>query len=47
MPKIGRKQEITQKNLKNDEVIQMTIGYITALGLPEIKIEIELWAAKV
>ncbi|MBY0116208.1 RidA family protein [Paenibacillus xylanexedens] len=25
----------------------MTIGYITALGLPEIKIEIELWAAKV
>lgn len=24
----------------------MTIGYITELGLPEIKIEIELWAAK-
>lgn len=24
----------------------MTIGYLTALGLPEIKIEIELWAAK-
>ncbi len=25
----------------------MTIGYISELGLPEIKIEIELWAAKV
>jgi len=25
----------------------MTIGYITELGLPEIKIEIEIWAAKV
>lgn len=25
----------------------MTIGYITELGLPEIKIEIEVWAAKV
>lgn len=24
----------------------MTIGYINALGLPEIKIEIEIWAAK-
>ncbi|MDP9697312.1 enamine deaminase RidA (YjgF/YER057c/UK114 family) [Paenibacillus intestini] len=24
----------------------MTIGYITELGLPEIKIEIEIWAAK-
>ncbi|PPQ48007.1 enamine deaminase RidA [Paenibacillus peoriae] len=24
----------------------MTIGYLTALGLPEIKIEIEIWAAK-
>ncbi|WP_121964631.1 RidA family protein [Myroides sp. N17-2] len=24
----------------------MTIGYITALGLPEIDIEIEVWAAK-
>ncbi|SHH35737.1 RidA family protein [Virgibacillus chiguensis] len=24
----------------------MTIGYISELGLPEIKIEIELWAAK-
>ncbi|WP_107841505.1 RidA family protein [Metasolibacillus meyeri] len=23
----------------------MTIGYISALGLPEIKIEIEIWAA--
>ena len=25
----------------------MTVGYITALGLPELKIEIELWAAKI
>jgi len=25
----------------------MTIGYISELGLPEIKIEIEVWAAKV
>lgn len=25
----------------------MTIAYIVALGLPEIKIEIEIWAAKV
>ncbi|MCM3699801.1 RidA family protein [Paenibacillus macerans] len=25
----------------------MTIGYITELGLPEIKIEIEIWAARV
>lgn len=25
----------------------MTVGYITALGLPEIKIEIEIWAASV
>ncbi|QDQ00908.1 RidA family protein [Lysinibacillus fusiformis] len=24
----------------------MTIGYISELGLPEIKIEIEIWAAK-
>lgn len=24
----------------------MTIGYVKALGLPEIKIEIEIWAAK-
>ncbi|MFD2556343.1 RidA family protein [Sphingobacterium tabacisoli] len=24
----------------------MTIAYITALGLPELKIEIEIWAAK-
>lgn len=24
----------------------MTIGYISALGLPEIKLEIEIWAAK-
>lgn len=25
----------------------MTVGYIVKLGLPEIKIEIEVWAAKV
>lgn len=25
----------------------MTVGYITELGWPEIKIEIEIWAAKV
>ncbi|MNE70648.1 RutC family protein [compost metagenome] len=25
----------------------MTVGYISALGLPEIKIEIEIWAASV
>ncbi|ALS77444.1 MULTISPECIES: RidA family protein [Planococcus] len=25
----------------------MTIGYITELGLPDIKIEIEIWAAQV
>ncbi|NWL89453.1 MULTISPECIES: RidA family protein [unclassified Paenibacillus] len=25
----------------------MTIGYVSELGLPEIKIEIEVWAAKV
>lgn len=25
----------------------MTVGYISELGLPEIKIEIEVWAAKV
>ncbi|MUG45469.1 RidA family protein [Paenibacillus woosongensis] len=25
----------------------MTVGYISELGLPEIKIEIEIWAAKV
>jgi len=24
----------------------MTVGYITALGLPEIQLEIEIWAAK-
>lgn len=25
----------------------MTVGYISELGLPEIKLEIEIWAAKV
>ncbi|WP_420871376.1 hypothetical protein [Lysinibacillus xylanilyticus] len=24
----------------------MTIAYITALGLPDIKLEIDIWAAK-
>ncbi|MDQ0207422.1 RidA family protein [Alkalicoccobacillus murimartini] len=33
-------------NLFNTEYPSMTIGYLTALGLPEIKIEIEIWAAK-
>ncbi|MGO4731433.1 RidA family protein [Paenibacillus sp. 2KB_22] len=33
--------------LFNTNYPAMTIGYITELGLPEIKIEIELWAAKV
>ncbi|MEK3735344.1 MULTISPECIES: RidA family protein [Paenibacillus] len=31
----------------NDEYPAMTVAYVTALGLPEIKIEIEIWAAKV
>lgn len=30
-----------------DEYPAMTVGYVTKLGLPEIKIEIEVWAAKV
>ncbi|HFJ5518475.1 TPA: RidA family protein [Enterococcus faecium] len=30
----------------NEEYPSMTIGYISALGLPKIKIEIEVWAAK-
>ena len=33
--------------LFGDEYPAMTIGYITELGWPEIKIEIEIWAAKV
>ncbi|MEB8383853.1 MULTISPECIES: RidA family protein [Enterococcus] len=34
------------KNLFKDDYPSMTVGYIDALGLPEIKIEIEIWAAK-
>jgi len=30
----------------NHEYPAMTIGYLSELGLPEIKIEIEIWAAK-
>jgi enamine deaminase RidA (YjgF/YER057c/UK114 family) len=32
--------------LFGDEFPAMTIGYLAALGLPEIKVEIEIWAAK-
>ncbi|WP_332646668.1 RidA family protein [Lysinibacillus sp. 54212] len=35
------------EQLFSNEYPAMTIGYITELGLPEIKIEIEIWAAKV
>lgn len=33
-------------NLFGDDFPAMTIGYLVALGLPEIKVEIEIWAAK-
>ncbi|QTD41000.1 RidA family protein [Sporosarcina sp. Te-1] len=33
--------------LFGDKFPAMTIAYITKLGLPELKIEIELWCAKV
>ncbi|MCU6707539.1 RidA family protein [Paenibacillus sp. J5C_2022] len=33
--------------LFGQEYPAMTVGYLTALGLPELKIEIEIWAAKV
>lgn len=33
--------------LFSDDYPAMTIGYLSELGLPEIKIEIELWSAKV
>ncbi|MGB6406908.1 MAG: RidA family protein [Planococcus donghaensis] len=33
-------------DLFGDDFPAMTIGYLTALGLPEIKVEIEIWAAK-
>lgn len=32
--------------LFSSEYPAMTVGYISELGLPEIKIEIEIWAAK-
>ncbi|MED4531943.1 RidA family protein [Metabacillus fastidiosus] len=35
------------EQLFNNDYPAMTIGYIAELGLPEIKIEIEIWAAKV
>ncbi|MCD5003647.1 RidA family protein [Enterococcus saccharolyticus] len=31
---------------QNENYPSMTIGYLSALGLPEIKIEIEIWAAR-
>ncbi|MBK3495271.1 RidA family protein [Viridibacillus sp. YIM B01967] len=34
------------EELFGNEYPAMTIGYISELGLPEIKIEIEIWAAK-
>jgi|SRR5690606_5585223 len=34
------------ENLFEGNYPSMTIAYITALGLPELKIEIEIWAAK-
>lgn len=33
--------------LFSEDYPAMTIGYLTELGLPEIKVEIEIWAAKV
>lgn len=33
-------------SLFEDDFPAMTIGYLAALGLPEIKVEIEIWAAK-
>lgn len=33
-------------SLFGDDFPAMTIGYLAALGLPEIKVEIEIWAAK-
>ncbi|MBM7713419.1 enamine deaminase RidA (YjgF/YER057c/UK114 family) [Bacillus thermophilus] len=34
-------------HLFSNDYPAMTIGYLSELGLPEIKIEIEIWAAKV
>lgn len=33
--------------LFNEDYPAMTVGYLVALGLPEIKIEMEIWAARV
>ncbi|HDR6299259.1 MULTISPECIES: RidA family protein [Bacillus] len=38
--------DLEWEQLFNTEYPAMTIGYISELGLPEIKIEIEIWAAK-
>ncbi|GAA3012235.1 RidA family protein [Tetragenococcus solitarius] len=38
--------EVWESLFVNKDYPSMTIGYIQALGLPEIKIEIEIWAAK-
>ena len=35
------------KEFFTSENPSMTVGYVSALGLPEIAIEIEVWAAKV
>ncbi|MHA7967596.1 RidA family protein [Paenibacillus sp. CAU 1782] len=35
------------EELFGNDYPSMTVGYISELGLPEIKIEIEIWAAKV
>ncbi|WP_182201608.1 RidA family protein [Paraliobacillus salinarum] len=35
------------QQLFSNDYPAMTVGYIVALGIPEIKIEIEIWAAKV
>lgn len=34
------------ENIFGKKYPSMTIAYITALGLPELKIEIEIWASK-
>ncbi len=35
------------KSLFGDSFPSMTVAYVSALGLPEIKVEIEIWAASV
>jgi enamine deaminase RidA (YjgF/YER057c/UK114 family) len=39
--------DVEWDKLFGKEYPAMTVGYITELGLPEIKIEIEIWAASV